>query len=191
MITNTSDTVIVINLSEDNFMEIYPIICRDISCGTSDGLNDPVSCAPGLARKKSLQEKQRRKDLHSGLKGPYYHAMEPYCLTVLFFFFFWAGLLFLITYPICDTARLTLYEREVLAPGAGHRGASGLISNQVRRQTGGGTQSGTRWDRRTQTEQERVGGRETRDCGTASYPPVCGLFSRGTPAVLDRHAKSR
>lgn len=53
--------------------------------------------------------------------------------------FFWSiGLLFLITYPICDIARQTLYGGEVLAPGAGHRGASGLISNQVIRQTGGG-----------------------------------------------------
>lgn len=48
----------------------------------------------------------------------------------------------MITYPICDTARLTLYEREVLAPGAGHRGASGLISNQVIRQTGGAYRQG-------------------------------------------------
>lgn len=60
------------------------------------------------------------------------------------FTIFLGGQLFLITYPICDTAGLTLYEREVLAPGAGHCGASGLISVQVIRQTGGAYRQGHR-----------------------------------------------
>lgn len=67
-------------------------------------------------------------------------------------YFFSTGQLFLITYPICDTARRTLYEREVLAPGAGHRGASGLISVQVIRQPGGALQAGTWCSGRRQTE---------------------------------------
>lgn len=46
----------------------------------------------------------------------------------------------------------------MLAPGAGHRGASGLISVQVIRQTGGDIQAGTRCNRRRQTEWEWGGG---------------------------------
>lgn len=83
--------------------------------------------------------------------------------------FFWggAGLLFLITHPICDTAWLTLYEREVLAPGAGHRGASSLISSQVMRQSGR-AEAGTRWDRR-----RGEGGTGNR--GTAPIPTGVGF----------------
>lgn len=87
----------------------------------------------------------------------------------LYSFFFLAGLLLLITYPICDTVRLTLYEREVLAPAAGHRGASGLISSQVIRQTGGAYRQGhggTGGGRQSRGEEEGIVGRlYTRRCG--------------------------
>lgn len=124
----------------------------------------------------------------AGLKGSHYHVMVFYCLTVLlfFFFFFLARLLLLITYPICDTVRLTLYEREVLAPAAGHRGASGLISSQVIRQTGGAYRQG-----RGGTGGGRQSGGRIRGLWDGSIPAGVGLFSRGTPAVLDRLAEGR
>lgn len=118
-------------------------------------------------------------------------------LCHVFCSFVWAGLLFLITYPICDTARRTLYEREV-APGAGHRRASALISKQVIRQTGwarrqghGGT-GGGRLNRR-----RREGWRGRGDCGTAVYPTVWVCSPRGTPLRwtgmrrADNHAGGR
>lgn len=117
-----------------------------------------------------------RKALHTVLKVCFGHGPIVKC-----FFFFWTGQLFLITYPICDTARQTLYEREMLAPGAGHRGASGLISVQVIRQTGGDIQAGTRCNRGRQTEGNGKGG-GSGDCGTAAYPPAW-VCSPGGPLL--------
>lgn len=112
------------------------------------------------------------KELHTELKGSYH-------LMYSFFFLRWAAVFDQLSH-LCDTTRAT--EREVLAPGAGHRGASGLISSQVIR-------AGTRWDRRRQTEWKREG--EERGLWDRSVPAGVGLFSRGTPAVLDRHAEGR
>lgn len=90
--------------------------------------------------------------------------------------FFWVEQLFLITYPICDTARLTLWKKEVLAPGAGHCRASSLISVQVIRQTAGHIGRGRR-----QTEWEwEEGGRG--EGGIATYPPVW-VCSPGGPLL--------
>lgn len=86
-----------------------------------------------------------------------------------------------------------MYEREVLAPGAGHRGASGLISVQVIRQTGGALQAGTWCSGRRQTDWDWERGEAGRGRGLWEryIPAGVGLFSRGTPAALDRHARGR
>lgn len=68
-------------------------------------------------------------------------------------FFLKVRLLFLIAGPIWDATRVTLYEKEVLAPGNGHYGAPGLISSQVIRETGGAHSQG----HVGQEETDRVG----------------------------------
>lgn len=102
--------------------------------------------------------------------------------------------MFLITHPISDTTRLTLCEREVLAPGAGHRRASRLISSQVIRQTGGAYRqghSGTGEGRQS----ERGNGEGEWDCWTGPYlavwvcspggPPLCWTGMLG----VDNHPR--
>lgn len=107
---------------------------------------------------------------------------------VKYFDFFQAGQLFLITYSICDTARQTLYEREVLAPGAGHRGASGLISVQVIRQTGGALQPGMWCSGRRQTEcdWERLGGHWRGGIVGVLRSHRCGFVLPGDPRCAEQ-----
>lgn len=125
-----------------------------------------------------------RTEVQSGFKkGSNFHVMEPHCLKA-FSLFFSVGLLLLITCPVCDAAPLTLCEGEVLAPGAGHRGAPGLISSGSLGRLAGHKGRGTV-------------GEEEADCGREggrivwTNPASLGLFSRGNPAVLDRHAEGR
>lgn len=103
-------------------------------------------------------------------------------------------LLFLITYPFCYTARLTLYEREVLAPGAGHHRASGLISNKVIRQTGGAYRQGHGGTREGK-QSGRGNGKGEGDCGTGPFLAVW-VCSPGGPLLCwtgmqraDNHAR--
>lgn len=75
----------------------------------------------------------------------------------------------------------------------GTTGASGLISVQVIRQTGGALQAGTWCSGRRQTEWdwESVEAGRRRGLWERYIAAGVGLFSRGTPAALDRHARGR